>query len=493
MNNQFNLRDNKYVYLDDWESQSTDLPDTTVVASNKQSSRTWGIPSESVKNILDMPQSSDSYTDSYSSMFNPAIPAPSITKHNNLMSGYGNQFGYGDYEEYDDGHSGHNNKKSSISVLPERKSIFSVMSNLYYGKMHPHFENKFNQIYSPYSLYYIALCALVGSTGNTFKQLGDAMGINKSDIVPSMIEDCMNLYHHISKQEGVQISVMNGFFVRDSFQNQIMESYKNFAKKIGQIKPLNFNNKSGTVSTINSWVKDGTRGLIPNFINESGIDNNTVMMVINIIYFKSMWMCPFDKSSTQTKPFRKSNGLSVNVPMMYQSEDFKYVEDSKYQMVTMAYTNPNFVMHVILPQPSNNNEFPVQNLHNFLETYRPHQREKTVKVYLPKFTQKTKQKLNDCFKNLGVIDLFSMNRAELFNIAKPVDGVNRLYVSEIIQEAVIIVDESGTEATAATLMSMMRNCSSMSKDIVFNANRTFQYIIEYVPSNTILFTGVYDA
>jgi hypothetical protein len=29
-------------------------------------------------------------------------------------------------------------------------------------------------------------------------------------------------------------------------------------------------------------------------------------------------------------------------------------------------------------------------------------------------------------------------------------------------------------------------------EITFRADRTFQYVLRYVPSNTIIFTGVYD-
>ena len=69
----------------------------------------------------------------------------------------------------------------------------------------------------------------------------------------------------------------------------------------------------------------------------------------------------------------------------------------------------------------------------------------------------------------------------------------QLYVSFILQEAVIIVDEEGTEATAATIASLYTNFNQRSSDVpVFRADRTFQYVVRYIPTNTILFTGVYD-
>ena len=486
MNNQFNNQhNNDYFYLD-----SDYPPDTTTVASKKQTSRTWGIPGSEIKNILDIPQSSNNYDDGgYSKVFSPSMPQHTITRHDNLISGrnnlisgrnnlisvYDSYSGHGgndQYEAYDedeyDGHDGHDGKSvSKIPVLPVQNSIFSIMSNLCYGKMVQHFDNKYNHVYSPYSLYYIAMCALVGSTGDTFTQLANMLGIVKPDIVPSIVEDCLSLYRHITQQPNVKINVMNGFFMRKSFQPEIMSTYIEFAKKIGQLKPLDFSNKSASIEFINNWVKDGTRGLIPNLLNDNSIDNMTMMVVVNVIYFKSTWQNKFEKLNTKAKPFHKSNGLEVSVPMMFQSEKFHYMEDSKFQMVTLPYNNPNFVMHVILPQP-NNDQFPVQNIHNFLESYITHMKKQTVDLYLPKFTQKTKQKLNDCFKKLGVRNLFNQTNAELFGIAKPTNG-QPLYVSDITQEAIIIVDEEGTEAAAATMMTMMRNCASPVKTVVFNA------------------------
>ena len=47
---------------------------------------------------------------------------------------------------------------------------------------------------------------------------------------------------------------------------------------------------------INSWIESKTNGLIKNMIDK--LDQNTVMLLINAIYFKGKWNSQFDKENT---------------------------------------------------------------------------------------------------------------------------------------------------------------------------------------------------
>lgn len=70
---------------------------------------------------------------------------------------------------------------------------------------------------------------------------------------------------------------------------------------------------------------------------------------------------------------------------------------------------------------------------------------------------------------------------------------NNIYISTMVHEAVVIVDENGTEA-AAVSMAISKNFShpEPSKPIVFYANRSFVYYIRHMSTNTILFLGDYQ-
>ena len=91
-------------------------------------------------------------------------------------------------------------------------------------------------------------------------------------------------------------------------------------------------------------------------------------------------------------------------------------------------------------------------------------------------------------KKLGVNDLFSSDSADLNLIG------DELYVSEIMHEAVVIVDEQGTEAAAFTaVMLATRSAKIQQQPILFKADHPFIYYIKHNTSNLILFIGFYDA
>ena len=106
---------------------------------------------------------------------------------------------------------------------------------------------------------------------------------------------------------------------------------------------------------------------------------------------------------------------------------------------------------------------------------------------IPKFEIRKKTNLVSQLKKHGVKDLFLEDKCDLSTISKDI------YVEQIIHEAVIIVDEEGTEAAAVTAMMLCQNSCSRPKqpNKIFNANHPFYFYIRYMPTNTILFIGNY--
>ena len=72
---------------------------------------------------------------------------------------------------------------------------------------------------------------------------------------------------------------------------------------------------------INFWIESKTNGLIKEMIDK--LNDNTVMLLINAIYFKGKWKSQFDPKNTVQSPFYKPDGASSDVPMMKQTSEFK--------------------------------------------------------------------------------------------------------------------------------------------------------------------------
>lgn len=81
-------------------------------------------------------------------------------------------------------------------------------------------------------------------------------------------------------------------------------------------------------------IFDATHGLI----KELGLqlDEDTVAVIADILYFKASWSSPFDKYDTKDQVFYGTQ-RKQKVPMMKQTDDFYYQETSSYQLVCLLW------------------------------------------------------------------------------------------------------------------------------------------------------------
>src|SRR5205807_1938144 len=80
---------------------------------------------------------------------------------------------------------------------------------------------------------------------------------------------------------------------------------------------------------------------------------------------------------------------------------------------------------------------------------------KHVEFSLPKFEHRKRVDLVSTMRKMGIREVFT-RQANLKMISDPRDPREQLNVSKIIHEAVVKVDEEGTEAAAATAILMVK-------------------------------------
>lgn len=483
--------------------------DTTTISSHRNNQRTWGHNDPQVPTPSSRPINTHQVSDHNDNYLRPSLPQPQdmLSPHANLSyletGQHPTQFNPTQCSSSGNSNQNINPSSSHIEQIPRnvlddighipliesREPLFSILSNQSYQKIVPHLANKYHHAVSPYSFNTILLALLLGSVGVTFNELALFMGINTSEIVPPMVSESLKLRQELVQHPLVKMQINDGLFVDTKFQSQLKPNYVTFFKRFGDLYPVNFGNVNEALGRINGWVKDASRGLITRLLEPANINDMTKLILVNVIYFKANWKNPFDPHGQL--PFRQASGLMTQVPAMFKTEQCQYVEDSNYQFVSIPYSNYHFVMDIILPK--HNHSFPVSNLHTFLDTYLNHQKIAEVKITMPKFEQRCRQSLVNVLKKNKVTKIFNWS-AELNNIARSNNGY-RLFLSDIIQETVVKVDETGTEATAATASTVLRSYNAVPikhEPIIFKADHTFQYMIRYQPTNTILFVGVFD-
>ena len=252
--------------------------------------------------------------------------------------------------------------------------------------------------------------------------------------------------------------------------------------------------KAQALKTINSDVETATNGLIKDLLDD--INTATVLILVNAIYFKGKWEKPFEKQATnENGEFHTASGQVVKAPLMskYKSLPYYFDEATKTKAVQLDYQkNGNIAMVLILPGESVpigtflQSQLSASKLKHILDHLRVGP---DVKLTLPRFKLTATHQLVEPLSKIGIADLFDASKANLSGIS-----AGKLVVSEVIQKAVIEVNEEGTEAAAATAMKLMKCCAIRNVvEVDFTANRPFLFaLITKDQPQQVLFIGVIE-
>ena len=235
------------------------------------------------------------------------------------------------------------------------------------------------------------------------------------------------------------------------------------------------------------WVSDQTSGQIDDLLPFNSVDYNTRLVLTNAVYFMAEWSQKFDSSNTSDRDFKKLDGSTVSVPTMRMSNaGFKFKQFGKYKLLELPYKGQRIVMDIILPDSGQLEQFEselssldISDLLNGLSST------EMGLISIPRFEFTTPSiSLSTAFNKLGMILPFS--RSADFSLIS-VDG---LYISEIFHKAFVKVNETGTEAAAATAVVMIqRSIHPVDLRPEFIADHPFIYVIRDTQTKAILFMG----
>jgi len=237
--------------------------------------------------------------------------------------------------------------------------------------------------------------------------------------------------------------------------------------------------------TINTWVDKQTNGKIKDLIGPGVLDAMTRLVLTNAIYFKGNWINQFEKDRTQDEPFTLANATTVQAPMMNQKARFGYAETDALQTLEMPYAGEELTMVVLLPKKTDGiaelgKDLTADNLVKWLQQIR--QRE--VIVTVPKFKMTSKFSLGQVLQSMGMTDAFS-DKADFSGMT----GNRDLFLSAVIHQAYVDVNEEGTEAAAATGAVMSVTSIGPGQTPIFRADHPFLFLIRDKKTDSILFLG----
>ncbi len=373
-----------------------------------------------------------------------------------------------------------------------------------------------NPILSPISAYLTLVMAGCGADGTTKAQFLNVLG---NDMM-ALSADMMNLF----SDEGVclNLSIANSTWIDQQFT--VNAVWKDTIKSLMGADIFCADITScETMDNINNWISTKTNGLIDQMLTEPlGPKDRIRLALFNTIYFKGRWENPFRPFNTHKEAFYLSqNGYdknlfkrhSIQVDMMqdktaqieYMSNDFaegvilyyqiNQKKDSAFECYNCNRKHDNKKLGFIAIKPKKNNL--IKDVCSRLNGHAIHEmlsnkKWELVDLKLPKFKSTFDINLVESLTKMGLNECFDENRANFSLMGKDTKTEMTLYVSLVMQNAVLTVDEEGTEAAAATeLLGCLRGIMPKPpKKMYFN--EPFLYMIMDIDRELPLFIGILD-
>lgn len=345
-----------------------------------------------------------------------------------------------------------------------------------------------NWFVSPVSLQYLLGLVLDGAEGATADEICRTLGYpaGQSEAVDAYCRKMLSELPNLDKK--TKLTLANAIFFNDKMTIKV--PYKKRVEKFydAEVESLDFYQKQATLRTINGWCNRQTNGLIPAVLDD--VSPDMFAYLLNALYFKGSWMYPFNKRYTQDRTFTLESGQKKEIPMMMKERKYGYGENDVFQRVVLPYGNGSYSMIVLLPKKGHTVADVIASVNgeNWKDIHSRWGYGTLINVWLPPFESKYHIQLNDILCDMGMPRSFGP--AAQF---KPMSD-DALWLSFVQQDAVIKVDEEGTEAAAITSAGMLGATAvpEPPRVIDFHCDHPFLYLITENSTGTILFAGKFS-
>ena len=363
--------------------------------------------------------------------------------------------------------------------------------------------NSNNQFFSPYSISSALAMTYAGASGATATEIAAALHFTlpQAALHPAFdavdlaltadnddASDASDSNSGTPKQEGKKLvlHVANSLWAAKdaSFHQPFLDT---LAVSYGAgVRLTDFaGNPEGSRTTINDWVSNETEDRINDLLPDGSISGSTRLVLVDAIYFNASWSSPFQASSTTPADFNRIDGSKVSAPTMHERIWSAYASTDSYDAIELPYLG-NAVMDVVMPKAGTLSDFESKLDGAQFQTILAGFSHGDVDVSLPKFGYHGGTiSLKSLLQGLGMKTAFESDADFSAMIDEPIS------IGDVVHKAFLAVDESGTEAAAATAVIMDAGASpGPSKPIpAITVDHPFMVVIRETTTGSILFAG----
>jgi serine protease inhibitor len=343
-----------------------------------------------------------------------------------------------------------------------------------------------NVFVSPLSIALALAMTYNGAAGATAAEMADVLGYGGMKLEEINLSNARLLTELGGEIDEVRLDIANSLWMREglAFRREFLERAK--IHYDAQIRSLDFRLPTAK-ETINGWVSGETEGKIEELVDL--IPEDAILYLLNAIYFKGAWEEEFDPDHTREEDFHLPSGGTKTVPMMRRSDQFHHFAGEDFQAVRLPYGDGRVCMYIFLP----NEDSSLDAFHESLgaenwKVWTTSFGKRQGTVALPRFKARYRSLLNGPLTDLGMVSAFDPAGADFSGMI--ITETGNVSISRVIHEAVIEVNEEGTEAAAATAVEMKLTSARIEEEpFVMVCDRPFFLAIRDNGTGAILFMG----
>jgi serpin B len=351
-----------------------------------------------------------------------------------------------------------------------------------------------NVILSPYSIAAALTMSYAGARGDTASEMRDALRLGLSDERVHAARNHLDLLitaepvrNPDDEREPFSIRVANslwgqaGYPFLDEFLAVLAANYD------AGMNLVDFQTAAEDArQMVNDWVEAQTEGRIVDLIPEGAVDELTRLILVNAIWFKAAWFHEFDPELTADGPWNLLDGSTTSAPLMKGGGRTGYFEGDGFEAINLPYVG-EASMIVVVPDSGRFAEIAAGFGPADLEALRSSWGDYEVDLTFPKFEFSADLNLNDTLKRMGMVAAFTDPRLPDGADFTGIVAARELFITDVVHQAFISVDEIGTEAAAAT--AVLFGVTSMPQSATLVVDRPFLFFIQHTGTGEILFLG----
>lgn len=341
-----------------------------------------------------------------------------------------------------------------------------------------------NMVFSPLSIWAALAMTSAGAEGETLKQMRAVLHLPEDDAAAHGLAG--GWAKELTGLSKVELNVANRLWgakelpFLDSFLKLTEEHYK------AGLETLDFAGDADKARLrINGWIAKETKDRIKDLLKPGNVTADTKLVLTNAVYFKGTWLRQFEVENTRDREFTLASADKIEVKAMTSKLGAAYLENDRLQAVRLPYVGRETSMIVVLPRKVEAlKDSAFLDADQFAVVQQGLKLEPQVVVQLPRFETSARMGLSGVLVKLGMAKAFT-GSAEFGRLCK-----EPLMISDVIHQAWVKVAEEGTEAAAATAVTMARTSMPRPEQPkLFIADHPFLFFIVDDRNGGVLFAG----